>query len=106
MSALPFNADTVFRPAQGVAARAVGVLAAKGGNRVVLLDTTDAYWVAHVDGAGRMTEVLTGPVTADQALHAAELVVAGVPDHHAVGVLVNMLAVGLVAKALGEGRAA
>ncbi len=108
MTTFPFTADTVFQPAAGVAARAVGAIPCRAGIRVVLLDTADAHWVVELDTAGRLTEVLAGPVTAEQALHAAELVVAGVPDHHSVSSLVNLLAIGLVVRALADadGRAA
>ena len=99
-------AATVFRPAEGVAARAVGAIPCRTGTRVVLQDTTEAHWVVELDAAGRLTEVLAGPVTAEQALHAAELVVSGVPDHHSVAGLVNILAIGLVMRALADGRAA
>lgn len=105
MTTLPFNSDTVFVLAEGVAARAVGFIPCRAGTRVVLQDTAEAFWVVEMD-ASRFTKVLAGPVTAEQALHAAELVVSGDPDHHSVSGLVNMLAIGLVVRALADGRAA
>jgi len=109
MSARPFTADTVFRWQMGreeIAAQAIGVIDVGGRARVVLMDTAERHWVVVVTPDGRMTEIVAGPVTGTQALHAAELVVAGIKDHGSVSALVTTLALGLVARACTEGRPA
>ncbi|BAE49255.1 hypothetical protein [Paramagnetospirillum magneticum] len=113
MTALPFTAETVFRFRDGrdeIAATAVGALGLPGRSRVVLIDTAERHWVVEVSADGRMTQVVAGPITGGEALHAAEKVIAGIPDHGSATALVQMLAVGLVASTLAltqaEGRAA
>jgi hypothetical protein len=109
MTALPFTGDTIFRWQIGreeVAAQAIGAIAVAGRSRVVLLDTAERHWLAAVTDEGRLTEIIAGPVTGAQALHAAELVVAGIKDHGSATGLVNLLALGLVARVCAEGRPA
>lgn len=109
MTALPFTGDTIFRWSEGreeIAAQAIGAIDIGGRSRVVLMDTTERHWVAEVTGDGRLTEIVAGPVTGEQALHAAELVVSGIKDHGSATRLVNILALGLVARACAEGRPA
>lgn len=109
MNGLPFNADTVFRFRQGredIAAQAVGVLDLGARSRVVLLDTAERHWVVEVDPKGALTTVVAGPVTGAEALHAAECIIAGVPDHGSVSHLVKVLAIGLVTQALQAQRRA
>ncbi|MCA1909229.1 MAG: hypothetical protein LDL39_12800 [Magnetospirillum sp.] len=99
MGALPFDATTEFRWEIGgaaIAARAVGAFTGPAGWRAVLMDTADSYWLASVSGDGRLMEIAAGPVTAEQAVHAAECICAGIHDHGSVSALVNILALGLV----------
>lgn len=107
MSALPFTADTVFRWQIGreeIAAQAIGAIEFGGAARVVLLDTAERHWVGVVSTDGTLTEIVAGPVTGDQALHAAELVVAGIKDHGSVTALVTTLAIGLLARTCTTGN--
>lgn len=109
MTALPFNAETIFRWQTGkeeVAARAIGALDQGDHSRVVLLDTTDRHWVAKVSANGKLQAVISGPVNGADALHAAMLVISGVETHSSVSGLVNTLALALVAQACAEVRAA
>ena len=111
MPDLPFNADTVFRFRLGdeeITALPVGALPLAGRTRVVLLDTAERYFVVEIDAGGAFTDVVAGPVTGADALHAAECVISGVTNHRPISALVQLLAVGLIANTLvqGEGRAA
>lgn len=109
MSALPYNGDAVFAWMSGteeVSARPVGAIEIGGRSRVVLLDAFDRHWVAEVGANGQTFEICSGPVTGAQALHAAELVVAGIRDHGSATALVNTLAIGLVARICTEQEAA
>lgn len=106
MGALPFNAATVFRWQMGreeIAAQAIGAIEIGGHTRVVLMDAGERHWVVELAG-DKLTEIVAGPVTGAQALHAAELVVAGIKDHGSVSALVTTLAVGLVARNLAQAR--
>lgn len=99
MTMLPFTSATVFRWQIGhedVAGQAIGAITHGGRTRVVLMDTCDRHWLAEVGGDGRLTKIVAGPVTGDQALHAAELIVAGIKDHGSVSALITTLALGLV----------
>lgn len=103
MNALPFSGDTVFRWQIGreeITAQAIGAIDLGGRARVVLMDTAERHWVAEVTDDGRLTEIVAGPVTGSDALHAAECVVAGVRDHGSATRLVNILALGLVAQTI------
>ena len=111
MTGLPFTADTVFVFEQGsemITAQPVGALPLGGRTRVVLLDTAERYFVVEVSADRVITDVVAGPVTGADALHAAECVVSGITSHRPVSALVQILAVGLIASTLaqGEGRAA
>lgn len=106
---LPFNADTVFvfgRGGESITARPVGALPQGGRTRVVVLDAFERYFVVEVDPEHYLT-VVAGPVTGAEALYAAECVISGVTSHRPVSALVQLLAVGLIAKTLAqaEGRA-
>ena len=106
MTALPFNADTIFTFAigsEGIVARPVGALPLGDRTRVVLLDTAERYFVVEVD-ATRFISVVAGPVTGADALHAAECVVSGITSHRPVSALVQLLAVGLIASTLAQGE--
>ena len=110
MSALPFTADTVFafpHGAESVTAHAVGALSLAGRTRVVLLDTAERYFIAEMVSDHSM-QVVGGPFTGADALHAAECVIGGVANHRPISALVQLLAVGLVASTIAqaEGRAA
>lgn len=105
MNAIPFNSATVFRWNVGkeeVAAHAIGAFPAGSSYRLVLMDTSDRHWVIEVDKDGRLVEVVAGPVTGEQALAAAELVVSGQDLHGSVSNLINMLAIGMVAASCGQ----
>ena len=102
-AAFPLEADTIYRWRVGreeVAAQAIGAIAACDRSRVVLLDTAERHWLAEVSG-GHM-EIVAGPVTGDEALRAAMMVVAGIADHGSVTAQVTTLAIGLVARACGD----
>jgi len=101
MDALPFDAATVFRwqiGRQEIAATAIGAFQAAGRTRAVLIDTADRHWLAQVSSDGRLVEIVAGPVTGEQAVHAAECICAGIGDHGSVSALVNILALALVAQ--------
>lgn len=99
MGALPFDAATDFRWEVGgaqIAARAIGAFSGPAGLRAVLMDSADHYWLANVSKDGRLMEIAAGPVTAEQAVHAAECICSGIHDHGSTTALVNILALGLV----------
>ncbi len=90
--------NTVYRWGEGrdlIVARPAAYLPKAGGFRVVARDTADRLYIIDQCADGSVV-VLDGPVTEQQALDAADRVVAGVPDHGSVTDLVRKLAVGLV----------
>jgi hypothetical protein len=101
MGVLPFDGTIDFHWNVGgsdIAARAVGAFTGPTGLRAVLMDSADCYWLASVSLEGRLMEIVTGPITAGQAVHAAECICAGIHDHGSTTALVNILALGLVVR--------
>ena len=107
MTTIPYTADTIFRWSMGreeIVAHAVGAIALGGRSRAVLMDSCERHWLAQITEDGKIIEIMAGPVTGEEALHAAELVVSGIRDHGSATRLVNILALGLVARICNEGR--
>jgi len=104
-NALPFTGDTIFRWTDS-AGEIAAMPVARIGQRAVLLDTEDRYFVADVKADGRMFELVCGPVTVEESLHAAECVIGGLTSHLPVSTLVNKLAIGLVAQTIAASEMA
>ena len=107
MSALPYSAETVFRWRHGrdeIAATAIAAFdRSHGRSRAVLTDASGRHWLAEIGADGALTRLVAGPISVPEALHAADMIVAGIADHRSVTGLVVVLAVGLVARAGAEG---
>lgn len=89
------------RGADDVATVVVGWLDLGRKARVVAQDGAGAHWLLEVAADGRLTEVVAGPVTAQDALAAAEAVLAG-KDHGAVALITTTLALAVAAQVIRE----